>query len=440
MTGSPTDVVGLIALKRDGGALTGEQITDLVAGYVAGRVPDSQMAAWLMAVVWRGMTEEETFALTTALAAGGARLRLRTAARFVVDKHSTGGVGDKTTLVVGPLVAAAGVPVAKMSGRSLGFAGGTLDKLESFTGIRLRLDDAAFRDGLARVGIALGGQSADLAPGDKAVYTLRDLTATVESIPLIAASVMSKKLAAGASGVVLDVKAGRGAFCPTVDQASELARLMVAIGQRAGVATRAVVSDMDQPLGYAIGNSLEVAEAIAALRGEPVPGLVDLSITVATLMVGMARPDEPASRIERELRDLLATGRAVQTFRDWITHQGGNPRQVDDPRRLPRTVHVHSVTARTSGWVAGVDARALGGLACRLGAGRSQPGATVDHRVGLVLRRRIGDEVRSGQTLADVHLPTNDAELVEQANTCVRSAFAVTAGPVTRRPVVLHVR
>jgi pyrimidine-nucleoside phosphorylase len=426
--------VELIEKKRDGARLDDDEIAFLVGGYTTGAIPDYQMAAFCMAVVWRGMDMRETAALTAAMVASGERLDLRRFGR-VVDKHSTGGVGDKTTLVVAPLVAACGLPVAKMSGRGLGFSGGTLDKLESIAGYRVDLSTAEFLSQLERVGIVLTGQTADLAPADGKLYALRDTTGTVPSIPLIASSIMSKKIAAGANAVVLDVKVGSGAFMKTLAEARTLARTMVAIGKAHGLAVRCELTDMDQPLGRAVGNSLEVAEAIATLRGGGPADLLALTrIAGAEMLVlgGRARDrDAAVRRIDRAIAD----GSGLAKFRELVVAQGGDPRMVDDPARLPRAPNVETLTATRTAYVRAIAADAVGLASVRLGAGREKKGDPIDHRTGIVLHAKVGDRVERGAPFAEVHHAGHpaDAAAVQQ----VLGAFSWSATPVAKRKLVL---
>ncbi|MGC4851864.1 thymidine phosphorylase [Micromonospora sp. DT4] len=432
MTG--TGVLDAINHKRGGGQLSAGQIEAAVHGYLTDAVPDYQMAALLMAIACRGMTSSETVALTQTLA-GPTRLRLGDE-RFVADKHSTGGVGDKTTLVLAPLLAAVGVPVAKMSGRGLEHAGGTIDKLEAITGLRLPGTAAQMRAALAATGFAITGQTGDLAPGDGALYRLRDVTGTVESIPLIAASIMSKKIAAGASALVLDVKTGSGALTASPDDALHLAKLMVDIGTGAGLPTRAVVSAMDQPLGHAVGNALEVAEAIAALRGEPVPGLVPLTLHLAGLLAQQAWPNRSPEDIHQELTGTLHDGRAFTALRRWVAHHGGDTTQIDHPDRLPQAARIETVTAPVGGWIARIDAATLGRTCQLLGAGRTRLDQPINHAVGLRLRIGVGRQIGAGAPLLDLHLPADaDADHITGQ---VLAAITVTDTAVPQPPLILH--
>lgn len=429
--------VELIAKKRDGLALTSEEIIWLVEQYVAGAIPDYQMSAWAMAVCLRGMDDRETADLTMAMARSGVMLDLHDLAPIIVDKHSTGGVGDKTTLVVAPLVAAVGLPVAKMSGRGLGFTGGTIDKLESIPGFQATLNADTFRRLLREVGLVVAAQSDDLAPADRQLYALRDVTATVESIPLIAASVMSKKLAAGADCIVLDVKYGRGAFMETREAARELARTMVAIGRRVGRKVAAVISSMEQPLGHAIGNALEIREAIATLHGHGPPDLVELSLALGGRLVCLAglRRDEAAARAL--LQEALASGAAWTKFRQMVAAQGGDVSCIEEPERLPTAPVTRMVYAPCDGYVAAIDGKTLGWIVNELGGGRRCKDDPIDPSVGLVVHARVGDPVTAGAPLLTIHAASAaDAERVIPSLT---AAFTFGEAPVTPPPLVAEI-
>lgn len=427
----------LIRRKRDGGELSPAEVRRLVAGFTAGEVPDYQMSALLMAVYFRGLSEAETAALTAAMVDSGRRLDLSGLPRPVADKHSTGGVGDKTTLVLAPLVAAAGVPVAKLSGRGLGHTGGTLDKLESIPGFNVSLDPDDFVRQVARVGLAVAGQTADLVPADARLYALRDVTATVDSIPLIAASVMSKKIAGGADAILLDVKVGRGAFVTDRARARELARMMIRLGRSFGRRVAAVLSAMDQPLGRAVGNALEVAEAVEVLGGGGPAEVRELCLELGTRLLLLAGAETEAARARRRLEALLDGGAARARLAALVAAQGGDPSVVDDPRgRLPRAPLQVPLPAPASGYVAGLDALAVGGAAVLLGAGRQRKGQPVDPAVGIVLHRKVGEAVREGEPLATIH--ARDAASAAAAAARLRDAYAISAFPPPTTPLVLE--
>ncbi len=430
-------VVDLIARKRDGLPLSGAEIDWLVRGYAAGEVPDYQVAAWLMAVYLRGLDRRETADLTAAIVRTGKTVDWSGRLPFVVDKHSTGGVGDKTTLVVAPLVAAAGVPVAKMSGRGLAFTGGTLDKLESIPGFRVGLSVAALQSQVERIGLAVVAQSPELAPADGKLYALRDATGTVESLPLIAASVMSKKIAAGAHGIVLDVKSGSGAFARTVEAAEALAGLMLDLGKAAQRRVRAVISAMDEPLGAAVGNALEVEEAVSVLAGQGPEDLRELALVLGSQMLLLARaaPDEAAAR--KQLLDALSSGRALTKMLEMVEAQGGDPRSLAEPNLLPRAQHLLTVESPRSGFVAGIDARTVGEAVVELGGGRARKEDAIDHRVGVVFQARSGAHVAVGSPLFTVHAANETA--AERAARRILAAYRWSADPPSRRRLVLNV-
>jgi pyrimidine-nucleoside phosphorylase len=426
--------VELIERKRDGGKLAADEIDFLVQGYTRGEIPDYQMAALLMAVVWRGMDPKETAALTASMVASGERLDLSRFGR-VVDKHSTGGVGDKTTLVVAPLVAACGLPVAKMSGRGLGFSGGTLDKLESIAGYRVDLSTQEFLAQLERVGIVVTGQTADLAPADGLLYALRDATGTVPSIPLIASSIMSKKIAAGAHAVVLDVKIGSGAFMKDRRMATALARAMVAIGTAHGLDVTCELTDMEQPLGRAVGNALEVAEAIATLSGDGPGDLTELALVAASEMLVLGRKARDVKTARRQAEAAMTSGAGLRKLRELVAAQGGDVRMVDDPKRLPRAPTVETLRAPRTAYVAAIDAETVGVATVHLGAGRAKKGDPIDHRTGVILHCKVGDRVERGQPIADVHVagrPDDGSAVAE-----VRGAFRFSPRRVPRRRLFL---
>ena len=407
-------MVDVIEKKRDGHALTAEEIEFFVQGYSKGDIPDYQASALAMAIFFQDMNDEERGELTRQMVLSGQEIDLSEIDGIKVDKHSTGGVGDTTTLVLAPLVASVGVPVAKMSGRGLGHTGGTLDKLESFEGFNIELDQQSFIDCVNRDKVAVIGQSGDLTPADKKLYALRDVTATVNSIPLIASSIMSKKIASGAERIVLDVKVGKGAFMKDIESATELAKAMVSIGQHIGRTTEAVISDMNQPLGYAIGNALEVKEAIDTLTGNGPEDLTELVLELGSRMVVLG---EKASTIE-EAREMLIEAieskKALETFKTFIKNQGGNPSQVDNPTTLPTAQYQIDVPAESSGYITELIANELGVASMHLGAGRATKDDVIDLAVGIVLHKKIGDQVEAGESIATIHANQQDVEAVKQ--------------------------
>jgi pyrimidine-nucleoside phosphorylase len=426
--------VDIIARKRDGRTLSAEEIEFFVQGFSQDIIPDYQAAAWLMAILLRGMDPQETIDLTMAIVRSGKQLDLRDVARFVVDKHSTGGVGDKTTLVVAPLVAAAGLHIGKISGRGLGFTGGTLDKLESIPGFRSALSTSHFRNQLGSIGIVVTGQSAELAPADGKLYALRDVTATVDSLPLIASSIMSKKIAAGANGIVLDVKVGLGAFMETKQDALNLASSMVNIGRGVGRKVRAVISDMNQPLGCAVGNALELREALDTLQGQGPDSFRQHCLIVASQMLILSGKVQDETEATAHLEQMLDGGQALSKFREWISAQGGDLVYVDDPSRLPTARFVRELPATRAGYVAGLDAREVGLTSMLLGGGRGKKGDQVDHAVGIVLHAQMGDKVEPGQTLLTLH--ANDEAKLAGARQRLLAAYRWSEEPVSPPPLI----
>jgi len=413
----------IIEKKRDGDELTKEEIEFFIDGYTRGDVPDYQAAAWCMAVYFRGMTARETADLTLTMAHSGDMLDLHDIAPIVVDKHSSGGVGDKVSLVVAPLVAASGLPVGKMSGRGLSFSGGTIDKLESIKGYRVDLSEAEFRQQLKAHGIVLSGQSKDLAPADGKLYALRDVSGSVPSLPLIASSIMSKKIAAGADAIVLDVKCGSGAFMKTPDEARALAQTMVDIGQNLNRKVIALIGDMDQPLGQAIGNALEVKEAIETLHGRGPADFAEHCLVVASHMLHVG---EKVSSVEegRALAEkLLADGSGYRKFLELVLAQGGDVEQVDRPERLPHASIVRAVKADRAGYVHHVNALEVGLTSVDLGAGRAKKGDPIDYAVGLLLHVKVADRVEAGQLLFTIH--ANDQAKADAAEERLRRAIAI---------------
>ncbi len=425
--------VDIIVKKRDKKELTREEISFFIDGISTGSIPDYQVAAWAMAVLLNGMTPRETTDLTLAMAQSGETLDLHDVVDIAVDKHSTGGVGDKTTLSVLPIVAACGLPVGKMSGRGLGFSGGTLDKLESIPGYRCDLTTEEFLEQLKSIGIVLSGQSKDLAPADGKLYALRDVTGTVQSIPLIASSVMSKKIAAGSHAIVLDVKVGQGAFMETLSEARELADLMVQIGQLAGREVVALLSDMNQPLGNAVGNALEVMEAIDTLRGGGPEDFREHCLHVAAHMLVLGKRASDLNEGRQLAEWAIIEDRAIEKFRTLVAAQGGDVAYVDDPDKLPRAKFIEVVESPESGYLRQVRARIVGEAAVALGAGRARKGDPVDHAVGFVIHHKVGDKIEKGQALFTVH--ANDEKLLIEARDAVLAAHNWTDAPVPALPL-----
>lgn len=421
-------MVDLIDRKRRGGALDEMEIQQMIQGFCEGTIPDYQMSAFLMAVVFQGMTKEETCALTKAMADSGDTMDLSQIHGVKIDKHSSGGVGDKISLVLGPLVSAAGIPVAKMSGRGLGFTGGTIDKLESIPGFRTQLTQAEFLHSVNTIGIALAGQTGRLAPADKKLYALRDVTATVESLPLIASSIMSKKLAAGCDGIVLDVKTGSGAFMKTVDGARRLAMEMVSIGKRAGKAMTAVISDMNQPLGYAIGNRLEVVEAMEVLQGKGPKDVRQLTLQLGAYMLVLGRrattPEEGAAILE----ELLDNGKGFEQFERFVKAQGGDLSRIGAPAMFSKEVMLKP------GVVQAMDTERIGMAAMCLGAGRKTKDDPIEYGAGIRIHKKIGDRLEEGEAAATLYY-SHGAD-VEAAWNLVRQAYHMGEAPVSPPPLI----
>jgi pyrimidine-nucleoside phosphorylase len=428
--------VEIIRTKRDGGELTAEQVAAFVDAATRGTWPDYQLSALLMAVCVRGMSPAETALLTRAMADSGTRLDLSDIPGTKIDKHSTGGVGDKTSLVLAPLAAACGVVVPMMSGRGLGHTGGTLDKLESIPGFRVGQSPAEFRAALRDVGCALVGQTADLAPADRTLYALRDVTGTVESIPLITASILSKKLAEGISGLVMDVKCGRGAFMKTRDEARALAESLVRVGTANGLKVEALITAMDAPLGRAVGNSLEVIEAIETLKGNGPKDLEDLSVLLAARMVRLAGLAADDAQAERAVRNALRSGAGLEKFRRIIERQGGDPRVIDDASRLPSTREAAYITSDRRGFVAAVDAELVGRAAMKLGTGRERAEDAVDHAVGIIVLVRPGAAVEPDRPLFQVHY--RDETKLAAALPLLGQAVRIAGAPPEPQPLVLE--
>ena len=427
----------IIRKKRDGGELAAGEIGALIAGMTAGEIPDYQVTAFLMAAFLRGLSRDETIALTGAMVESGARLSFADLDRPAVDKHSTGGVGDKPSLVVAPVAAACGAAVPMIAGRGLGFTGGTLDKLEAIPGYNVALPVKAFEDQVRQVGVAIAGQTEEMAPADRTLYALRDVTATVASVPLITASILSKKIAEGAGALLLDVKVGRGALMRDADSARELARSLIDVGRGFGLTVRALLTDMDQPLGRMIGNACEVAESVAILRGKGESRVTELCRLLTGHMLDLAglaaSPEAGGEAYDRAIAD----GSGLRTFTRMVRAQGGDPERIptgDDPFK---TTHVFPLAAQAAGSVAAVDARALGEAAMQLGAGRAKASDAINPRVGIEVGVRIGDRVRPGMPLAIVHY--DDAARFEAVVDGLAGAFAIEDGPVDPPPLVLDV-
>jgi pyrimidine-nucleoside phosphorylase len=429
--------VDIITKKRDGGELTRQELDFFIHGVTGGAIPDYQTAAWLMAVYFRGMTDQETTDLTLAMAASGDQLDLHDVlpGAVIVDKHSSGGVGDKTTLAVGPIAAACGLPVGKMSGRGLSFSGGTIDKLESIAGWTAELSEEHFRRQLRAIGLVIAAQTANLAPADKLLYALRDVTGTVPSLPLIAASIMSKKLAAGADAIVLDVKCGHGAFMETLADAQALARQMVAIGVLAGRKVTALITQMEQPLGLAVGNALEVQEAIATLHGQGPADFQELVEAVAGEMLLIAGAVDGRAAARAQVSAVIAEGRAFDKFRAFVASQRGDATLVDHPARLPAAPVQVRVPARAGGYVHAIDAREIGLVTVELGGGRLKKGDPVDPAVGVVLAAKVGGQVGAGETLCTIHASSETAATAVSAR--LQAAYTIDATPAAPLPIVL---
>ncbi|UOQ48050.1 pyrimidine-nucleoside phosphorylase [Gracilibacillus caseinilyticus] len=406
-------MVDLIAKKRDGKELTKEEIDFMIDGYTKEEIPDYQMSAMAMALYFQGMTTDERVHLTMAMVESGDQVDLSDIHGIKVDKHSTGGVGDTTTLILAPLVASVGVPVAKMSGRGLGHTGGTIDKLESIEGFQVELTGDQFNKLVNEQNVAVVGQSGNLTPADKKLYGLRDVTATVNSIPLIASSIMSKKIAAGADAIVLDVKTGSGAFMAELEDAKALAKAMVDIGNGAGRETIAVISDMNQPLGFAVGNALEVKEAIETLQGKGPEDLEELCLTLGSQMVYLAKKASSIDEAREKLKDAIHSGKAIEKLKTFVSSQGGDASVIDHPEHLPQATYVTEVKVNTPGIVHHISADEIGIAASMLGAGRLTKDSQIDLAVGVVLQKKLGDEVKAGDTLVTIHSNQQNVKEVE---------------------------
>ena len=424
----------LILKKRNGKELTKEEISYFVEGYTNGEIPDYQVSALLMAIFFKGMNSKETSELTMSVVNSGDILDLSDIKGIKVDKHSTGGVGDTTTLVLGPMVAALNIPVAKMSGRGLGHTGGTIDKLESFPGFSVEMEKEDFIKNVNTIKLAVAGQTGDLAPADKKLYALRDVTATVDNISLIAASVMSKKIAAGADCIVLDVKVGDGAFMKTKEAAFDLAKEMVSIGRNVGRNTIGVISDMDQPLGFAVGNALEIKEAIETLQGKGPKDLEELCLTLGSQMVVLAGE----AKDEKEARDMLyntiKTGKALEKFKEFIKAQGGDDSFIDDTSKFPKAKYVVPVTAEEEGVVEKIHSESIGLIAMELGAGRATKESVIDLSVGIMLNKKRGDKVSKGDIIAYIH--SNDETNINKAKENIIKSYVINKNYTDNIPLI----
>lgn len=427
-------MVDLIEKKREGKELSTEEIKFIVQGYTDGSIPDYQVSALTMAIFFKDMSDRERADLTMAMVESGDQIDLSAIEGIKVDKHSTGGVGDTTTLVLGPLVASVGVPVAKMSGRGLGHTGGTIDKLESVEGFHVEIENDEFIRLVNKNKLAVIGQSGNLTPADKKLYSLRDVTATVNSIPLIASSIMSKKIAAGADAIVLDVKTGAGAFMKTLEDSKDLAKAMVNIGNNVGRKTMAVISDMSQPLGYAIGNALEVKEAIDTLKGEGPEDLTELCLTLGSHMVFLAEKASTLEEARALLQGAIEDGSALENFKVFLESQGGDPSVVDEPSKLPQAKYKIELEAKQDGYVSEIVADAVGTAAMWLGAGRATKDSVIDLAVGLELRKKIGDEVKAGDSLATIY---SNEENIDNVKEKLYESIKVTSEHVDA-PTLIH--
>ena len=431
------NMVDIILKKREGEKLSAEEIQHFINGYTKGDIPDYQASALLMAIFFQGMDKEETYQLTKAMKESGDVVDLSAISGIKVDKHSTGGVGDKTTLVVGPLAAACGVPVAKMSGRGLGFTGGTVDKMESIPGFRTTLEEEEFMELVNRVGLSVIGQTAHIAPADKKLYALRDVTATVDNLSLITASIMSKKLASGSDAIVLDVKCGNGAFMENLEEAVELAKGMVDIGNADGKKTIAVITDMNQPLGHAVGNSNEVIEAIETLKGKGPSDITQLALTLSGIMIYAGGHAETMEEGMEKAKEALRSGRALEKLAQFIEGQGGDPAVVEDYSLFPQPTTYQKVLAQESGYVTEIQARSIGLASQHSGAGREKKEDPIDLSAGIILRKKVGDSVAKGDVLAEVS--GRDSLKVRQG--AEEAAKAFTIGPTAPElgPIIIRI-
>lgn len=431
------NMVDIILKKREGEKLSAEEIKHFINGYTKGDIPDYQASALLMAIYFQGMDKEETYQLTKAMKESGDVVDLSAISGIKVDKHSTGGVGDKTTLVVGPLAAACGVPVAKMSGRGLGFTGGTVDKMESIPGFRTTLEEEEFMELVNRVGLSVIGQTAHIAPADKKLYALRDVTATVDNLSLITASIMSKKLASGSDAIVLDVKCGNGAFMENLEEAVELAKGMVDIGNADGKKTIAVITDMNQPLGHAVGNSNEVIEAIETLKGKGPSDITQLALTLSGIMIYAGGHAETMEEGMEKAKEALHSGRALEKLASFIEGQGGDPAVVEDYSLFPQPTTYQKVLAQESGYVTEIQARSIGLASQHSGAGREKKEDPIDLSAGIILRKKVGDPVAKGDVLAEVS--GRDSLKVRQGAEEAAKAFTIGPAAPELGPIIIRI-
>ena len=429
------NVVSSILIKRSGKKIKSENIEKIVTDFVEGKISESQMSAWLATVATKGMEISEVISLTRAYIAGGKQLDLKSKVSGVVDKHSTGGVGDKVSLIVVPIVAACGVPVAKISGRGLGHAGGTLDKLDSIRGLNMSLSPEQIQLVIGKVGMAICGQSPDIVPGDKSTYLLRDSTGSVESIPLIAASIMSKKIAIGTSGVVLDIKFGSGSLIEKYHDAKKLAELMVKIGSQFGMNCKAVISDMNQPLGFAVGNALEIKECIEVLRGRYVPRLVDLCKEISSLMLQISNKGFTSKNAEEKVEMVLKNGTAYLKLLEWFKEQGAEIEQFSDLNNFFPSKYKKIIHSSYEGWIGKIDAKKVGHASLRIGAGRLDPNKKIDHAAGIILTKQEGDYIKKGEVIAEIHYNNGDINLTSRL---INKAFIIQEKKPVIKPIVRY--
>lgn len=426
-------ILASITKKRGGEVLTSVEIEKIIRDFVDGKTLDYQMSAWLATIACVGMTIDEIEALTRAYLMGKKPLKFMGNGLKVMDKHSTGGVGDKVSLVVVPIVAACGVPVVKISGRGLGYAGGTLDKLESIPGLKLDISASDTQFIIDKVGMVITGQSAELVPGDKATYSLRDVTSTVESIPLIAASILSKKIAFGADGLVLDVKTGEGALIKDIKASTCLAETMVNLASRFNINCRAVITDMSQPLGYAVGNALEVKEALDVLQGNFIPGLTEICLLIAKLMLQVAEPQLKEDEACKKIISVIENGSAYNKFLQWAHAQGADIHQLMSQDFLPKANRRQIIKANISGWIQGINPRGIGTASLYMGAGRLKRDSKIDHSAGIILHKRVGDSVKVGDSLAEVHYSHGDIETIKHI---ILSSFIIGEEHIPSQPII----